>query len=134
VRIDGEPVQWFGDVHHSLTLGPHEFEFVAPDNTCCVSSKRRVNVVPGDGPQQVNGEIPFLDAILRVTAEDGQSGQISCPKLFPGEQRFPGEIHITMSRATLPGTCTLRSEASSAPPQKTEVTLRAGQIQVIPWP
>src|SRR6185295_4978506 len=35
LRIDGAPVQWFGNVHHALTLGSHRFEFVAPDSTCC---------------------------------------------------------------------------------------------------
>jgi tRNA A-37 threonylcarbamoyl transferase component Bud32 len=134
LRIDGVPVQWFGDVRHPLTLGPHRFEFVAPDSACCVSSERTVMVVAGDGPQQVNGEIAFLDAILRVTADEGQLGQLTCPTLFSGEQRFPGEIHIKMSRVTVTGTCTLRGEASSAAPQKSEVTLRAGQTQVIPWP
>jgi hypothetical protein len=135
LRIDGEQVQWFGGVPHPLTLGPHRFEFVAPENSnCCLGSERTVNVVAGDGPQQVIGEIPFLDAVLRVTAEDGQLGLLTCPTLFSGEQRFPGEVHIKMSRVTVTGTCTLRGEASSAPPQKSEVTLRAGQTQVIPWP
>jgi hypothetical protein len=134
VRIDGVPVQWFGDVRHSLPLGPHRFEFVAPNSTCCASSERMVNVVAGDGPQQVDGEIPFLDAILRVSAEDGQTGLLTCPTLFSGEQEFPGEIRIKMSSVTVMGTCTLRGEASAAAPQKTEVTLRAGQTQVIPWP
>jgi hypothetical protein len=134
VRIDGAPVQWFGDVRHSLTLGPHRFEFVAPNSTCCASSERTVIVVAGEGPQQVDGEIPFLDAILRVSAEDGQAGLLTCPTLFSGEQEFPGEMRIKMSSVTVTGTCTLRGEASAAAPQKTEVTLRAGQTQVIPWP
>ena len=135
LRIDGAPVQWFGNVHHSLTLGPHRFEFVAPDSTCCVSSERIVNVVAGEGPLEVNGEIPFLDAIVRVSAEEGVSGLLTCPSLFSGDQRFPGDVHIKMSRVSLgPVTCTLRADDSSAAPQKSEVTLRAGQTQVIPWP
>jgi hypothetical protein len=135
LRIDGEPVQWFGDVHHSLTLGAHRFEFVAPEGNCCVSSERIVNIVAGEGPQQVNGEIPFLDAIVRVSAEEGVSGLLTCPSLFSGDQRFPGDVHIKMSRVSVgPVTCTLRADDSSAPPQKSEVTLRAGQTQVIPWP
>ncbi|HEU4583965.1 MAG TPA: serine/threonine-protein kinase [Polyangiaceae bacterium] len=135
LRIDGAPVQWFGDVRHSLTLGPHRFEFVAPDSNCCVSSERTVNVIAGEGPQQVNGEIPFLDAIVRVSAEEGVSGLLTCPSLFPGDQRFPGDVHIKMSRVSVgPVTCTLRGDDSSAPPQRSEVTLRAGQTQVIPWP
>lgn len=136
LRIDGTPAQWFGAQRHTLTLGPHRFEFVAPDGTCCQSSERIVNIVPGDGPQQVIGEISFLDATLRVSAADSDAGFITCPTLFSGDQPFPGERRIAMSRATVTGICTLRSESATAAngPQKTEVTLRAGQTQVIPWP
>ncbi|MEY4548418.1 MAG: hypothetical protein RL685_4613 [Pseudomonadota bacterium] len=136
LRIDGVPVQWFGGVRHTLALGPHHFEFVAPDGPCCQSSERTVSVVTGEGPQQVVGEIPFLDATLRVSAADSDAGFITCPTLFSGDQPFPGERRIAMSRATATGICTLRpqSAAAAAGPQKTEVTLRAGQTQVIPWP
>ncbi|MEY2929959.1 MAG: hypothetical protein RL033_708, partial [Pseudomonadota bacterium] len=136
LRIDGAPMQWFGDVRHTLALGPHRFEFVSPDGTCCQSSERTVSVVAGEGPQQVIGEIPFLDATLRVSAAESDAGFITCPTLFSGDQPFPGERRIAMSRATATGICTLRpqSAAAAAGPQKTEVTLRAGQTQVIPWP
>jgi hypothetical protein len=95
-----------------------------------------VNVVAGEGPQHVTGEIAFLDAILRVSAVEGDAGFITCPTLFSGDQPFPGERRIAMSRATVTGICTLRPESAAAAnaPQKTEVTLRAGQTQVIPWP
>lgn len=134
LRIDGEPVQWFGDVRHTLTLGSHRFEFIAPDSICCQSSERTVNVVAGEGPEQVIGEIPFVDATLRVNAEEGQLGALTCPTLFSGELRFPGERRVAMSHGTVAGTCTLRADAAGSLPQKTEVTLRAGQMTVIPWP
>jgi serine/threonine-protein kinase len=152
LQIDGEPLQWFGGVRHSLTLGPHRFAFLAPDSTCCQSSERTVLVTAGEGPLEVIGEIPFVDATLRVSAEEDLRGVLTCPTLFSGEQRFPGERKVTMSRVTVTGTCTLRAEvaanAASSPeaaaalpqktaaplPQKIEVTLRAGQTTVIPWP
>jgi eukaryotic-like serine/threonine-protein kinase len=152
LQIDGEPVQWFGGVRHALTLGPHRFTFLAPDSTCCQSSERTVLVTAGEGPLQVIGEIPFVDATLRVSAEEDLRGVLTCPTLFSGEQRFPGERKVTMSRVSVSGTCTLRAEvaanAASSPeaaaalpqttavplPQKIEVTLRAGQTTVIPWP
>lgn len=152
LQIDGEPVQWFGGVRHVLTLGPHHFAFLAPDSTCCQSSERTVLVTAGDGAQEVIGEIPFVDSTLRVSAEGDLRGVLTCPTLFSGEQRFPGERKVTMSRVSVSGTCTLRAEvaanAASSPeaaaalpqqtavplPQKIEVTLRAGQTTVIPWP
>jgi eukaryotic-like serine/threonine-protein kinase len=134
LKVDGEPTQWFGDVRHPLALGPHQFEFLAPDSTCCLSTSRTVVVVAGDGPQEVIGEIPFVDATLRVGAEDGQGGLLSCPTLFSGDHRFPPERKVAMSRVKATGTCTLRADVAGSPLQKTEVTLRAGQTTVIPWP
>jgi tRNA A-37 threonylcarbamoyl transferase component Bud32 len=134
LKVDGQPLQWFGDVRHPLSIGPHHFEFLSPDNTCCQSTSRTVNVVAGDGPQEVIGEIPFVDATLRVGAEEGQSGLLNCPTLFSGDHRFPPERRVAMSRVKATGTCTLRAEAAGSPLQKTEVTLRAGQTTVIPWP
>ena len=134
LKVDGQSLEWFGDIRHPLAVGPHHFEFVAPDNACCQSTSRTVNIVPGEGPQEVIGDIPFVDATLRVGAEDGQGGVLSCPTLFSGEHRFPPERRVAMSRGRATGTCTLRGEAAGSPLQKTEVTLRAGQTTVIPWP
>jgi eukaryotic-like serine/threonine-protein kinase len=134
LKVDGQPLEWFGDVRHPLSLGPHRFEFLAPDNACCQSTARTINVVAGDGAQEIIGDIPFVDATLRVGAEDGQSGLLSCPTLFSGDHRFPPERRVAMSRVKATGTCTLRAEAAGSPLQKTEVTLRAGQTTVIPWP
>jgi hypothetical protein len=93
-----------------------------------------VTVVAGDEPQEVIGDIPFVDATLRVGAEDGQSGLLSCPTLFSGDHRFPPERKVAMSRFRAMGTCTLRADLAGSPLQKTEVTLQAGQTTVIPWP
>lgn len=134
LKVDGRPLPWFGGVQHELTLGSHRFEFVAPDSTCCQSTERTVIITPGEGPQAIVGEIPFLDATLRVSAENGQQGLLTCPTLFPGDQPFPGERRVAMSRARATGTCTLRAEASGSFLQKTEVHLRAGETTVIPWP
>jgi eukaryotic-like serine/threonine-protein kinase len=134
LKVDGQPLQWFGAVRHPLALGPHHFEFLAPDSTCCLSTERNILVVAGDGPQEVIGEIPFRDATLRVGAEDGRSGLLSCPTLFSGEHHFPPERRVAMSRVKAVGPCTLRSEDPASPLLKTEVTLRAGQTTVIPWP
>jgi hypothetical protein len=134
LKIDGQPLQWFGDVRHVLSLGPHHFEFVAPDGTCCKSSARTVLVTAGEGPQEVIGEISFIEATLRVSADDGEQGLLTCPTLFSGDHRFPGARRVPMSRVKATGTCTLRAEASGSLLQKTEVTLQAGQTTVIPWP
>lgn len=134
LKVDGQPLEWFGDVRHPLSLGPHHFEFIPPDNTCCQTTSRTIHVTAGDGPLEVVGEIPFVDATLRVGAEYGPGGVLSCPTLFSGEHRFPPERRVAMSRVRATGTCTLRAEAPGSPLEKMEVTLRAGQTTVIPWP
>ena len=93
-----------------------------------------MNILAGEGPQEIIGDIPFRDATLRVGAEEGRSGLVSCPTLFSGEHHFPPERRVAMSRVKATGTCTLRSEDPGSPLLKTEVTLRAGQTTVIPWP
>jgi len=135
LKVDGQPLEWYGDVPHALSIGPHRFEFIAPesDSPCCLSQQRTITVVAGEGPQEIVGEIPFLDATLRVTA-DGQSGVLTCPTLFSGDQPFGDERRVAMSRVEARGACTLRANAPDALPQKTDVTLRAGQTTVIPWP
>jgi eukaryotic-like serine/threonine-protein kinase len=134
LKIDGQPLQWFGDVRHPLTVGPHHFEFLAPDGTCCESTSRTVNVVPGEGPQEVIGDIPFVDATVSVVSVDGQAGILTCPTLFSKDHRFPPERRVAMSRAMATGTCTLRAEPAGSPLQKMDVILRAGQTTVIRWP
>ncbi len=134
LKVDGQPLQWFGDVRHALTIGPHQFEFLAPDSTCCQSTTRTVNVVAGAGPQEVVGDIPFVDATVSVVAVDGQTGVLTCPTLFSGDHHFPPERRVAMSRAMANGTCTLRAVPAGSPLQKMEVILRAGQTTVIRWP
>jgi hypothetical protein len=134
LKIDGEPLPWFGDVRHSLELGPHRFEFVTPDPTCCLSSERTVVITEGEGPQVIAGDIAFRDSVLRVSAPPGETGYLTCPTLFSGIQPFPGDRKVPMSRPRATGDCTLRADSPGALPQKKVVTLRAGQTRVIQWP
>jgi hypothetical protein len=54
--------------------------------------------------------------------------------LFSGDHRFPPERKVAMSREKATGTCTLRADVAGSPLDKAEVTLRAGETTVIPWP
>lgn len=134
LRVDGQPLEWFGGKRHSLTLGPHRFAFVTPDSACCISTERTVLIRAGEGPQTVVGDIPFRKAILRVTSVDALPGQLACPTLFPGKQAFPGQRSVPMSRLRAEGDCVLQDDGPSSVPRKKSVTLRAGQTTVIQWP
>lgn len=134
LKIDGEPKQWFGDVQHSLSVGAHRFEFESPDPTCCESTARVVDVRAGEGVQKVLGQIPFIEAVLRIDSSEGGLGRLECPTLFSGIQSFPGERRVPMARLQVTEVCTLRNELPGALPQRRVIRLRAGRTTVIPWP
>src|SRR5690606_31015903 len=61
VRIDGQLLPWFQP--HSLTIGPHTFEFVPPNSECCETSPpQTIEIVEGEGDQVVRGVIRFKPA------------------------------------------------------------------------
>lgn len=135
LKIDGQEKPWFGGVTHTLPVGPHRFEFVAPDPTCCLSSEQTVQVRRGPGVQQVVGEIAFKDAVLRIVVTGESYGTIACPTLFSTPQRFPGDRTVVMHRARAVGQCTLRLESPLAvPPERRSVLLTAGRTTVVAWP
>lgn len=134
LKIDGEAKPWFGDIRHSLPVGPHLFEFESPDTTCCDSRSRTVQVESGEGVQRVTGQIPFRSARLRIDSRERSAGTLQCPTLFSGKQPFPGEREVPMARLQARGVCTLRSEQPGALPQRRVIRLRAGRTTVIPWP
>lgn len=135
LKIDGQEKPWFGGVPHLLPLGPHRFEFVSPDPTCCLSSSQTVEVRAGSGAQRVVGEIAFKDAVLRMVVSGESYGTIACPTLFSTPQRFPGDRSVVMHRPRAAGECTLRLESPLAvPPERRTVVLRAGRTTVVAWP
>ncbi len=133
LKIDGRLLPWFG-VEHELTVGEHEFEFVPPNDSCCVGSKRRVVIRAGEGTQWVTGRIPFKDAVLRATSPESQGYELSCPTLFGGVMRLPADRSVAMSQVAVTGTCTLVESANRSAPVSRSITLRAGATTLLPWP
>ncbi len=133
VRIDGTERPWFG-VTHQLSLGEHLFEFVPPDDTCCIAGKRSVAIVEGEGPQLVVGRIAFKDAGLRVGSASSRGWSLSCPSLFAGDLKLPGERSVSMSQLSVEGSCTLSNSEEGSSTRGKVVTLRAGNTTVLPWP
>ncbi|HEY3668227.1 MAG TPA: serine/threonine-protein kinase, partial [Polyangiaceae bacterium] len=53
VKVDGQEIVWFGPPHE-LTVGAHTFEFVPPNEECCVAPQSMVvNVVRPNDPTEV---------------------------------------------------------------------------------
>ena len=133
VRIDGEEKAWFG-VNHTLTVGTHVFDFIPPNDVCCVATRKQVEVQPGEGVEVVVGHIPFKDAALVVESEVAEGWVLSCPTLFSGQLSLPGRRSVPMNQVEATGTCTLSSASEAAVTRSKAVTLRAGQTTVLAWP
>ncbi|HEX2732438.1 MAG TPA: serine/threonine-protein kinase [Polyangiaceae bacterium] len=131
VRIDGKEVPWFGGLQHELPVGPHLFEFIPPNDSCCVPDRRSVDVVPGDDVQWVMGKIPFKDAVVDMSGPPS-GGQVSCPMLFAGPLTLPGQRSIPMSQGTAQGFCVFTADGSVLAKKKVGVT--AGQTTILSWP
>jgi serine/threonine protein kinase len=125
LKIDGEPREWFGQ-EHALSPGPHTFEFIPPNDTCCVAPAPKTEVIQAqDGVQRVYGFIAFRDAVLRFTGQP--DSMLTCGELVAGTIPSGTERLVRMSKPEARGSCTvLPAAARGKPPVKIDVTLRAG--------
>jgi hypothetical protein len=131
VRIDGREVPWFGGVTHELPVGSHVFDFIPPNDTCCVADKRQIEILPGTDVQSVVARIPFKPSSLELTSSV-QGVSVSCPTLFAGSVQLPGSRSVAMSQGQAKGVCVFTAEGSA--PQTKNVTLNAGQTAVLSYP
>jgi hypothetical protein len=134
VKVDGLEIVWFGPPHE-LTLGPHTFEFIPPNEECCVGPQSMtVNVTrPSEASevQTVRGTIEFKPALIDFQGSPGTTA--SCGEL--GSFSVPSQQKIRMAAATLRGHCTLLSPPTSGkPPKEFDLTLSPGRVFEIPGP
>lgn len=132
VKIDGREVPWFGQVNE-VSVGPHVFEFLPPNDSCCSATKRQVDVPAGEGVFVVMGSVPFKDAIFIARTPEGEEWTVSCPTLFGGALTAPGRRSIPLSQPEVTGSCLL-SNALGGNAGRKSVTLRAGQTSTLVWP
>jgi tRNA A-37 threonylcarbamoyl transferase component Bud32 len=132
VKVDGQEIVWFGPPHE-LTVGPHTFEFVPPNEECCVAPQTMtVNVVRPNDPsevQTVRGTIEFKPALIDFQGLPGTTA--SCGEL--GSFSVPSQQKIRMSTASVRAHCTLLAPPTSGqPPKEFDVTLSPGRLFSIP--
>jgi len=132
VKVDGQEIAWFGPPHE-LTVGPHTFEFVPPNEECCVAPQTMVvNVGRPNEPgevQTVRGTIEFKPALLDFQGLPGTTA--SCGEL--GSFSVPSQQKIRMSTAAMHAHCTLLAPPTSGePPKEFDVTLSPGRLFSIP--
>jgi eukaryotic-like serine/threonine-protein kinase len=134
VKVDGMEIVWFGPPHE-LKIGPHTFEFIPPNEECCVGPQSMtVNVTrPSESSevQTVRGTIEFKPALIEFQGSPGTTA--SCGEL--GSFSVPSQQKIRMATATLRGHCTLLSPPTSGkPPKEFDLTLSPGRVFDIPGP
>jgi hypothetical protein len=127
VRIDGQLLQWFE--RHELTVGPHTFEFVPPNNECCETSPpSTVEVVAGEGDQIIRGDIRFRPATLQLNAAEGSHA--SCG--IGGVLVAGGNRSIPMNRASRTLRCTIfPPPGSDGEPKQIDADLRPGRVFIL---
>jgi hypothetical protein len=130
VRIDGRPEPWFQV--HSLSYGPHTFEFVPPNEECCEApAPMTIEVVPGEDAQIVRGVIQFKPAVLRLAAPAGSHASCGLGEVIPAG----AAQSIPMDRPARDLTCTVvPPTGSSDPPKRVDVGLRPGRTFTLSWP
>jgi len=134
VKVDGREIVWFGR-DHELTVGPHTFQFVPPNDECCVAPRTMtVNVARPNDPtevQTVRGTIEFKPALLEFQGLPGTTA--SCGEL--GSFNVPGQQKVRLATGLLNVHCTLLSPPTSGlPPKEFDLTLKAGGLFTIPGP
>lgn len=130
VRIDGQLEPWFQV--HSLSYGPHTFEFVPPNSDCCEApAPMTIEVVPGEEAQIVRGVIQFKPATLELAAPAGSQASCGLGEVIPAG----GSQTVPMDRAARDLTCTIvPPSGSSEPPKRVDVGLRPGRTFRLTWP
>ena len=134
VKVDGQEIVWFG-TPHQLNVGPHTFQFVPPNEECCVAPQSMTVMVarPNDPSevQTVRGTIEYKPALLEFQGLPGTTA--SCGQL--GSFNVPGQQKIRMATASLRVQCTLLSPPTSGlPPKEFDLTLSPGRLFTIPGP
>jgi serine/threonine-protein kinase len=135
VMIDGvRHDDWFTTTYE-LTTGSHNFEFIPPNEDCCVAPEpQRIVIEPNpsgvDKEQLVEGHIRFKDAVLQVNVP--ADSEVTCPGLLLSRLKS-GAFRIQMSGPEVRDKCTVFPPPGEAP-KDVDVTLRAGGTFSLAWP
>lgn len=126
VRIDGVETPWFGKVHET-TPGTHVFEFIAPDERCCISGGPDQRILPAsEGPDDVTiiqGRIEWRPAILELSGPPGAT--VSCGVY--GQFEVPSVNNVQLPDGPKRTRCQFFPPEGTEPPKPFDVTLNPGE-------
>jgi len=129
LTVDGQPKEWFG-VTHELTVGrSYVFDFIAPNEECCLGRTRTVKIPEGDGVFVVAGKISFKKATISTAAIPAGSN-VSCG--LYGSVTAPAPLAVPMELSHATTNCQVTTPTGESE-QKT-VSLRPGRTIPLSWP
>jgi serine/threonine-protein kinase len=136
LTVDGREVNWFSTTI-ALAPGPHAVAAFMANSKCCKAingSSVTVAPAPSDNPgapQTIALSLEVLPATVTLGGAPA-NGQYLCPGLrisgFAGAQQ-----RVTLPEPMWSGKCQFTASADR-PPRPSNVTLKAGELNVIPWP
>jgi len=129
VSVDGSaPVPVGFELRRKLPIGPHSFTFSLPqEDDCCEARTSSVEVVEGDGPQQINGGVRYRDARLSLVGGPPDA-TLDCPAI--GKAVKNGEtVSVKMIQVDQRILCFL--SGSGIPPSQKTIMLRAGRPNAV---
>jgi eukaryotic-like serine/threonine-protein kinase len=137
LTVDGREVNWFSTTV-ALAPGPHAVGAFMANSKCCKAingASVTVTPAPADNPGAAQTIALSLEVLPATTSLSGApaNGQYFCPGI-----NVSGFAGGPPQKAKLPepmwsGKCQFTASADK-PPRPANVTLKAGELNVIPWP
>jgi len=136
LTVDGREVSWFSSAV-ALAPGPHTIGAFMANSKCCkpiTGSTITVLSPSADNPgatQTIALSLEVLPASVTLSGAPA-NGQFLCPGILASG--FAGNTKmVTLPEPMWSGKCQLTASADR-PPRLVNVTLKAGELNAIPWP
>jgi serine/threonine-protein kinase len=136
LTVDGREVNWFSTTV-ALVPGPHVVSAFMANSKCCkpiTGSKVTVVPAPSDNPavpQTIALSLEVFPATVTLGGAPA-NGQYLCPGI--NVTGFAGSTQkVPIPEPMWSGKCQFTASADR-PPRPATVTLKAGELNVIPWP
>ena len=136
LTVDGREVNWFSTTV-ALAPGPHAVSAYMASSKCCKPiTESRVTVVPAPSdnpgaPQTIALSLEVFPATVTLGGAPA-NGQYLCPGI--NVTGFAGSTQkVRIPEPMWSGRCQFTASADR-PPRPASVTLKAGELNVIPWP
>ena len=137
LTVDGREVNWFSTTV-ALAPGPHAIGAFMANSKCCKAingSSVTVSPAPSDNPgvpQTIAISLEVLPATVTLGSAPA-NGQYLCPGINVTGFAGGAPQKVKLPEPQWSGKCQFTVSADK-PPRPSNVTLKAGELNVIPWP